>query len=163
MSDKVPCDCGHESDDPKDCKDCQRRFCPECYEQHNIHMATDKDGHTIKAQLFETLSWFCPNCGHQNSIKLNRQDPGESLDLTDEEEAKLREHLGLEVWEDLPSPEDLGGALIQVPYNVTCAHCKLVFGTLMPPALSGDLDLTSEESEDEDEDDNSGYGNPDLL
>jgi hypothetical protein len=154
MAENIPCDCGHSCEAPVDCTDCNRRFCPECYEQHNAHIAVDKDGKPIKAQLFETLSWFCPSCGHQNSIKLNRQDPKDGdLDLTDDEAAKLRQHLGLEEWESLPSPDELGGALIQIPYNVTCLHCKLVFSTVMPPALSDDLDLSPDEEDEDDIDD----------
>lgn len=155
MADEIPCDCGHSSESPKDCEDCKRRFCAECYEEHALHMAKDDNGKIIKAQLFETLSWFCPSCGHQNTMKLIRQAvTDDGLELSEAEEIKLRAHLELEDWEPLPPQDEMGGVVLQIPTTVSCHHCRLLFGTLMPPAIAGDLDLSGpEDFEDEEDDD----------
>lgn len=150
--DKTPCDCGHESSDAKLCDDCKRLMCPECYEQHRTKQALDADGNELKVQLYEAFCWFCVNCGHLNTIKMLRQDV-QDVELTEDEETKLRESLGLEPWESVPDGEELGGSLIHVPFHVTCLHCKLSFGTVMPPALSDDVDLTDpDDNGDTDED-----------
>jgi len=149
MPDKFPCDCGHESETYTDCEDCKRRMCPDCYEAHEIKVAVDPDGKKLKVQLIEAFSWNCLSCGHLNVITVNRADTEEN-DLTEEEEEKLRAHLGLEPWETLPDAAQLGGVVINIPYHVTCRHCQLSFGTHPPALIGDDVNL----SDDEDDDDN---------
>jgi hypothetical protein len=162
MADKDKCDCGHESDEGKVCEDCNRLMCPECYEAHHLKYAHDANGKPMKAELFEAFGWFCDNCGHLNTIKMLREDVHE-IELTESEEEKLRESLGLEPWETIPDPEELGGAFINVPSNVTCSHCRLLFETKMPPTLRDDIDLSDTTTDQEDSEDNDETDEDDFL
>jgi hypothetical protein len=153
MADTYPCDCGHESETYIDCEDCKRRMCPACYETHEIKVAVDPSGAKLKVQLVEAFSWNCLSCGHLNVISVNRQADDEgNFDLSEEEEVKLREHLGIEPWEELPSSNELGGVVINIPYHVTCRHCQLSFGTLAPPLIGDDISLTDDDDEEPSDD-----------
>lgn len=151
----VPCDCGHTSAEHTDCKNCLRRLCPDCYAKHldplEAPIARDKFGNEEAVELQEALMWQCPKCGHSNSMLLIRQNLAKAS-LTDQEELLLRKQLGIEVWEEWPSEDELEGSLIALPGTVLCAHCRLTFATLPPPLLAGDIDL-SDDSEEDDLDD----------
>lgn len=150
MAQKTPCDCGHESDDAKFCDECKRIMCPDCYDAHKTKVAVTDNGDEIAVQLFEAFGWFCVSCGHLNIVKMIRQEPS-TVDLTPKEESLLREKLGLEPWEEIPSSDELGGTFVNVPYHVTCSHCHISFGTDLPPAMPGDVNLTDPDPESDNE------------
>lgn len=145
MGKSITCDCGHESETPKWCKGCNKMMCPDCYAEHTVEMAVDPDGKPVKVDLFEAFAWFCPGCGHLNTMKMVKEDPNKAV-LDEKEEQAFKESLGLEPWEEVP--EDIPGNLVHIPYEVTCLHCRVVYAT-NPPDMG---EVLGEEDEDDNDD-----------
>jgi hypothetical protein len=147
MGKSINCDCGHESDQPEFCKGCEKLMCPACYKEHVVEVAVGPDGKPIQAELFEAFAWFCPGCGHMNTMKMVKEDPNTAV-LDEREEQNFRESLGLEPWESIP--DDLPGNLVHIPYEVTCSHCRGVFAA-KPPLDGTNLDEDSDDELSDDE------------
>ena len=81
-----------------------------------------RGGGLDNVELFSAFSWICDNCGKRNFER------GVTLELTQENEAHLKEQMGLQPWEELPQEDD--GEWMIAPAIVTCKYCATKYKTL---------------------------------